>query len=214
MGKLSLWYTGVFIPATTLLPIYFAAKSYRYLDNALKIIFVYLLIAGITNVIGAVFAAHGINNLFLLHFYTAVEFSFISFYFSFLFKKPSIKRFVRFTIIVYVLYCLLNALFLQHIKQFNTYTRSIQAIILVSYGLYYLYLGIGNLVDSNKKNAHYWITIGLIVYFTSSLIQFSFSNVFSAYFDKEVRIWLWNFHATMVLVMYLFFTKAYVIYKE
>jgi len=58
------------------------------------------------------------------------------------------------------------------------------------------------------------VIIGLIIYFFSSLIQFSFSNFLSANLAKEFRIWLWTLHASIVLVMYMFFAKAYILCKD
>ncbi|MEH6305786.1 hypothetical protein RYH73_09030 [Olivibacter sp. CPCC 100613] len=205
---------GIFVPGIVLLPIAYAIKKYPILDKALKVIFLYLLTAGITNVIAAVLAFNNKNNLFLLHAYSAIEFALLSIYFFLLVEKLFVKQLILSIIVLYVIYCLLNVAFVQRIDQFNTYTRSIQAIMISGYSLYYLYTGIGNFVSNRKKGPHYWIALGLITYFMSSLVQFSFSNFFSTYFTREIKFWLWNFHATMVLLMYLFFFKAYAICKE
>lgn len=211
MESVSLFYMGVFVPATILLPISCAVKNYRFIGRELKIIFLYLVVAGITNVIAAVLAFSNRNNLFVLHLYSAIEFSIISIYFFHLFKQVFLKRIIFLTVIAYIGYCLFNALYLQRIDHFNTYTRSVQAVIISAYSLYYLYAGIGNFLGSQRKDSHYWVQIGLIIYFMSSLIQFSFSNHVSQHLEKEIKLWIWNFHATMVMLMYLFFSKAYII---
>lgn len=205
---------GILVPASVLLPITCAIKRYRFIDGALKVILLYLIVAGLTNVIAVVLAFNNQNNLFLLHVYSAAEFTLISCYFFYLFKRPRIKKAILATIFLYIAYCLFNVAYVQHFSSFNTYTRSIQAVIISVYSLSFLYHGIGDFFEKEKSAAHYWVIIGLIVYFMSSLVQFSFSNFISTYVAKEIKFWLWNFHATMVLIMYILFSKAYVICEK
>jgi len=212
--NLLFWYVGVVAPASVLVPISCALWRYRFIDHALKIILTYLFIAGLTNAAASALAFSNRNNLFLLHFYTAIEFALLSLYFLYLIKKKHFRWVIISIMLIFLFTCIYNAFYIQDIKQFNTYTRSLQAVILPSYGFYYLYQRIGTHHGHALNKAHYWVVIGLIIYFFSSLIQFSFSNFLSANLAKEFRIWLWTLHASIVLVMYMFFAKAYILCKD
>lgn len=203
------WYAGIFAPATVLIPIVCALFHYRHLDRAQKIALLYLLIAGCTNVVAAILAFNNRNNLFLLHLYTAVELILLSAYFILLIRHCYFRSMAISLAVIFFLFCLYNAFNQQGITEFNTYPRSIEAVLLSAYGLYYLYANIGVHHAKGLNRSHYWIVIGMIIYFTSSLIQFSFSNVYTLALSKDVRIWLWTFHTSMVIVMYIFFAKAY-----
>lgn len=208
------WYTGIFAPATVLVPIVCALLNYRHIDRAQKLALLYLIVAGCTNVVAAVLAFSNRNNLFLLHLYTAVEFALLSAYFILLIQH----RYFRFTAlplaVFFFLFSLYNAFNLQAFTQFNSYPRSVEAVLLSAYGLYYLYTNIGTHHVKRRNRSHYWMVIGIVIYFTSSLIQFSFSNIFTISLSKDVRIWLWTFHTSMVIAMYLFFAKAYHTYTK
>jgi len=208
------WYAGIFAPATVLIPIVCALSNYRDIDQAQKLALLYLLVAGCTNVAAAMLAFSNRNNLFLLHLYTAVEFALLSAYFMLLIKQHYF-RFVALPLVAFFfLFCLYNAFNLQTVTRFNSYPRSAEAVLLPTYGLYYLYTNIGNHQTKRRNRPHYWMVIGIIIYFTSSLIQFSFSNIFTVSLSKDVRLWLWTFHTSMVIIMYIFFAKAYLSYPD
>ncbi|WP_345229631.1 hypothetical protein [Olivibacter ginsenosidimutans] len=209
MPKPYLLYTAIVVPISVLLPISSGIRNYAYTDRPLRIMLSYLVFAGLLNFTASVLAFGGHNNLWLLHVYSAIEMALISLYFYFLYQEKWMKRVILWIAIVYVIFCIVNALFLQSINYFNTYTRPLQSLLIPLYSMIYLYRGIGSFFSNHKQEAHYWIQIGLIIYFLSSLIQFSLSNIFLVHFDVSIRQAFWIFHATMVLVMYLLFTKAY-----
>jgi hypothetical protein len=211
MPSLPYLYQGIVVPASVSIPLVMALVKYRQAGKPLRIVLVYLIIAGITNGAAAVLAFRRINNLPLLHIYTIVELILLGLFFFEVFNNPVVKKWVLVAIILFSLFCVINLSFFQSIFAFNTYPRSLEAIILIIFSALYFYKqtdGRGNLAWWNER-AETWIVIGIVLYFSSALIQFSFSNIVSKKADFDTKMIIWNIHASLVLIMYLLFAAGF-----
>jgi hypothetical protein len=210
MQSLAFLYMGVIVPASVIIPIVFAIVKYRHINKPLTIIFWYLLFAGVVNACAALLAFRHINNLPLLHVYTIVEFLFLSVFFYQFTGIPKIRKLILGGILLFPLYGLINFTFIQDLHVFNSYTRPVEAILLIVFSLVYFYL---KTLDNNNLAWHTqpetWIVIGILIYFSSSLVQFSFSNVVSSLVSRNIKLFIWAIHATLVLIMYLLFAVGF-----
>ncbi|MFD2871453.1 hypothetical protein ACFS5N_03165 [Mucilaginibacter ximonensis] len=204
----SLLYESYVVPGATLLPIIAGLIYYKRLSKAIHALIVYLGIALLINIVGIVMANHNINNMPLLHIYTLFELLAVMWYYKRAFNTQAAATRITVLMVVYSVLCVLNFTFFQSIYQFNTYTRPLEAIIVVVTGCIYLsVLGNADSKDS-VNNAGRWITGGFLLYFCSSFFQFVFSNVISHHASKSVKFIIWNLHDTFVLIMYIFFFVA------
>jgi hypothetical protein len=118
------------------------------------------------------------------------------------------RQWTSIIMIGYPVLCVINFTFFQSIYQFNTYTRPLEAIIIIVFSGIYLG-GDGNFDKKGaNNNPGRWVSSGFLLYFCSSLFQFIFSNVVSHGASKNVKLIIWNIHATFVLIMYIFFFIA------
>lgn len=204
----SILYESYVVPGATLLPIIAGLIYYKRLSKAIHALIIYLSIALFINIVGVVLANHDINNMPLLHVYTLFELVAVMWYYKRAFNTPAASRMITLIMVIYPVLCVLNFTFLQSIYQFNTYTRPLEAIIVVVTGCVYLSVQ-GNADNKDSvNNAGRWITGGFLLYFCSSFFQFVFSNVVSHNASKAVKYMIWDLHATFVLIMYLFFFVA------
>ncbi|MES2389120.1 MAG: hypothetical protein V4543_14050 [Bacteroidota bacterium] len=173
----------------------------------MKIILAYLVLSLLINIIAAVLAKFGLNNLPLLHFYTIAELCFVMLFFREIMQPKQVTKWIYTICIFFAVICVLNSLFLQSIYTFNSYTRSLEAILIIGFCITYLS---GEEVISTSGIRLFpaaWVSGGLLLYFSSSLIQFVFSNqlLTSA---KSVQILIWDIHGVLLLITYLVYTKA------
>lgn len=210
MQSLTYLYIGVIVPASVIIPIVFAIVKYRHLNKPLTIIFLYLLFAGVVNACAAGLAFRHINNLPLLHVYTILEFLFLGVFFYQFTGIPKIRKLMLGSILLFPLYGVINFTFIQDLHVFNSYTRPVEAILLIVFSLVYLYI---KTLDDHNLTWHTqpetWIVIGILIYFSSSLVQFSFSNVVSSLVSRDIKFFIWGIHATLVLIMYLLFAVGF-----
>lgn len=204
---------GIIVPLSILLPIGIFMFKYRYADRSMKIIFFYLVVAGLINLLAILLVKMKMRNLPLLHLYTVIETVFFLAYFQSIFEDKKIRKYLTAAMLIFPILCVLNFLFIQDIFTFNTHTRPLEAILITFVCLLYLYKS--GFVEDLMKRPLSWINVGIIVYFPVASIIFLLSNyfVFKAY-NKDLTTLVWNIHSLLVLAMYLFFAKGFSLIKK
>ena len=199
----SSFYLGYVVPATTLVPIGAGLVYYKQINKPLRTILLFLSVSFVLNVIGSVLANHGINNLPGLHVYTILELVTVMLYYLYAFEKGAISKWIKLAMWIFPVICIVNFTFFQSIYTFNTFTRPLDAIIIILFTTAYMTM------QSSFKNRELitrsgrLVAAGFMIYFCSSLFQFIFSNVISKHASKIVKLLIWNMHGTFVLIMYL-----------
>ena len=200
---LSSFYLGYVVPATTLIPITAGLVYFKQINKPLRTILIFLSVSFVLNVIGSVLANHGINNLPGLHVYTILELVTVMLYYLYAFEKGEISKWIKLAMLIFPVICIVNFTFFQSIYTFNTFTRPLDAIIIIVFTTAYMTM------QSSFKNKELitrsgrLVAAGFMIYFCSSLFQFIFSNVISKHASKTVKLLIWNMHGTFVLIMYL-----------
>lgn len=225
MPSFSLVYTGVIVPVSVAIPVSIALLRFRYTSNALRSILYYLIMAGITSCIAAVFAFRHKNNLPLLHVYTVLELLFLLRFYRQVIPGAGVRRWTVILAWVFPVFALANLWFFQSMYRFNSYTRSLEAIIVVALGIVYMSRrteegspGAGNLEQASLGGGstgrggvqpETWVVIGLLIYFASAFFQFTFPNIVSSTASLSTRLLIWDIHASLVLVMYLLIAAGF-----
>jgi hypothetical protein len=215
MPYLSYLYQGIIVPASVTIPLAAGMAKYRYLEKSLKVIVLYLTVAGVVNAIAALLAFHHVRNLPLLHIYTILELICLGVFFYFIFDSKVMGRWLLAVTFIISVFCIVNFLFLQSIYSFNSYTRPLEAIVLIAFAAFYFFIQASrNTVSRWTDQPENWMVTGIVFYFSSALAQFSFSNVVSATTSFDTKMVIWNIHATLVLLMYLLFTVGFLKCKK
>jgi len=199
----SSFYLGYVIPATTLIPIGAGLTYYKQINKPLRTILIFLSVSFVLNVIGSVLANHGINNLPGLHVYTILELVTVMLYYLYAFEKGAISKWIKLAMLIFPVICIVNFTFFQSIYTFNTFTRPLDAIIIIVFTTAYMTMQSGFKNRELITRSGRLVAAGFMIYFCSSLFQFIFSNVISKHASKLVKLLIWNMHGTFVLIMYL-----------
>lgn len=206
MSGLTSLYLGVIVPAATFIPITMGIFKYRRLPGRQRALLLYLGVAVTINTIATIYSHH--NNLPLLHIYTMLEFILLVRYYVLVFKGRKIVPYLVAAGILFPVFCVINFLFIQSIYTYNSYTRPVEAIILVLCSLLYIAApptGEEQWADVPDN----WVNAGILLYFSGALAQFSFSNVLEATAPHSVIMLIYVLHATLVLIMYILFTISF-----
>lgn len=205
--------TAFIVPLSILIPIGILLLKYSYADKKAKIVFYYLIFAGLTNATAIYLSSNGIRNLPLLHIYTIVETIFFLSYFKVIFVDKATRQLLSIAIIVLPVFFVFNFLFLQSLYEFNTYTRPLEAILLTVICLIFMYRS--GFVDNWLKLTSSWINVGILIYFPTATIIFILSNyiVFKSS-NRAINTIVWDIHSILVLGMYLAFAKGFSLIKK
>ncbi|SFD26639.1 hypothetical protein SAMN05518672_1011356 [Chitinophaga sp. CF118] len=201
-------YTGEIVPAITFLPIIAAIWQYRVITRSLKAILFYLCVAVVFNYTATILS-HS-NNLPLLHIYTVVEFLLLIRFYFYMLPGERMKRSMILMSILFPLWAVINSLVVQSIYGFNSYSRGVEAVIMIIFGVIFIRRSAND--DNNEewnRIPENWVNAGILLYFSGALSQFAFSNIVSANAPNVFKMVIWDIHATFVLIMYLLFTVAF-----
>ena len=194
---------SVFIPVVTSL---IKFKNHSASSRAL---FYFLIFSGTTDIVVSQFAAHRIDSTPGLHFYTVAELLSLSYFFYTLFSASSKKRAISIVAIAFIVLSVINTCFFQPLNHDNTYTRSLEALIMVAYCFMYFdqESRIRQSIKWEKKPAN-WLVTGLLVYFAGAFFFFLFSNIITA-LSISTQNFLWCLHGALQIIMYLLITVGY-----
>jgi hypothetical protein len=199
------FYTGVIVPASVILPIGAAVYAYRQLEKPHKILLFYLVIAGIIDVMASYMAHHKINNLWLLHIYTAIEAVLLLWYYKMALNDNTLRRVIPYLMVLFPIVCAVNIFWGQGVYRINTYTRPVEALMLIFMGIVYFLERSHEPVVARKGLAASmtWINAGLLFYMSASLFFFAFSNFLHT--GQFFSIFIIICHSTFIVIMYLLF---------
>ncbi len=115
----------------------------------------------------------------------------------------------------FTILCIINALFFQSIYTYSSYTRSVEAIVLMMFALsYFAKLATGNLEKKSGRQPDFYFNAGIFLYFSGAFMLFIFSNFIAANLSKSNFLIIWNIHAALLLLMYILFSIAFLKCKK
>lgn len=202
--SISYVYMVVLVPSALIAPLSYALWNYRRLPASLKWFTGYLLLNAAGNILAAWLASRRINNLPVLHVYTVFEFVLLSLCYRKL-LAPRMKGWIYIVMSLFVVFCMVNSMFLQSIYKYNSYARSVSAILVSVYAIQYFKHTLDSSIQSATLHKVFsWINAGLLIYFAGSFFLFLLANqILGDFFMNTI---VWNVHATLVLLMYSLFT--------
>ena len=209
-------YRQIIVPASILIPIIIVISRFQKMPAYAKCLLTYLVMAAIVNTTATILTWNRENNLWLLHIYTILESFLLLYFFKLIIINKRANSIIRVLLWVFPLFCVVNFLFLQSIYNFNSYTRPVEAIILIT--LCAVYWWQENEEDAEKSWGNIpnnWIITGLMLYFAVVFFLFLLANyVLTRETIKSARNLVLDTHATLVLVMYLLMAVGFMKCKK
>lgn len=200
-------YTEYIVPASIFLPLTTAFLNYKCLTWPLKIILYFVLFSGIMNLVSIILMYHGWHTSFMIHIYTIFEFAFISLFYLNFFRKSWHKP-ILISIGVFSILCIVNLIFIQNRFELNTYTRSLEAVMIIGYCV--TFLNQQSSIDNERSwgsNSLNWINLGILIYYASGLFMFIASNYFLQH--KELALFIFPMLDTFLLFEYILFAIGF-----
>lgn len=176
--------------------------------NRLQKILGLLLIADLLTEIGThVLWSNGLNNLFVYHIYAVIEFVLIATIYSFWLPDVFGKSRLLALTVSFTLFGVINVAFFQDLYTFNSNSTSLSAILICLFALITFYRRLTQSEKTVQLNTpEFWLNAGFLLYFSSSLILFLFSNLLNLSPKESYSIW--GLHALINIILHLFYARA------
>jgi hypothetical protein len=181
----------------------------RKLSNGLLFFPWFLLLTLIVEIFGLVRSEKGLNNIAIYNFFTVFEFVFYFFLLQKNIQKMKARKIVLYSIYVYVFSAVMNIFFVQGMSRFHTLTYSVGCLMLVAVCIYYFF-ELFQLTKSVNllREPFFWITSGLLFYYSCSLPIAGLNNLFSN-FPRVIIINLGTIVSVLNVLLYSLFTIAF-----
>ncbi len=187
---------------------------FKRLNNDQSTLLFLVFVTIIVELAGRVFWKFDINNLFLYHFYSPIEFLLLaSLYRRHLggLIKPAMMNGL---IMGFILFAVINTLFFQNLTQFNSNVTFTECLLLIVLAFMYFYVLLRDLqYRALERNPMFWINVSVLTYFSGALVLFHVANDLIPE-SLKVRGVVWGVHAIFNVVHYLLYAVALLVKPE
>ena len=188
-----------------------ALVYFKKFDKRLFSFKLFLLFNSVIQISQLVLSSLKQHNLFLLHIDVPVEFTLLAyFYYSFL--KKYVDKKIFFTLIsLFLLFSIINSIFIQPVNSFNSHALIAEALILIILSIFAFIVLLDPRSGMNKVQIGKTATLinsGIFVNFSTTLLIYYFSNFLIKNADKGTVNYIWVYNDLASVVMYAFFIAA------
>lgn len=184
---------------------------YNSLGKLLRPFVYFLFVSAIIEFVSTIMWWYGINNMPLLHFYVAAGFVCIALFYREVFREVLNRKILLVLALLFVLFTIINAAFLQPLNRFSSYTLTAQSVFVIIFSLstiQFLMNSIVKEVEIPGRKSILWINSGFFIYFASNLLIFYFGDVFTRLFPVYLNQRTWVLHSFFSMIMYTCFIIA------
>ncbi|MDJ1485702.1 hypothetical protein QNI19_35065 [Cytophagaceae bacterium DM2B3-1] len=208
--EITRWIVHLLILACILI----AILRFRTLQFEQKIVFYLLSITLPVELVSVWLWKVHINNNFIFHFYTVAEFLLLAIIYRKHLNTLIKSVHVLAVMIAFVLFAVINTVFFQSLKQFNSHTIFVECILLIVLAILYFYKELRDLENRHLERVPmFWINASVITYFSGSLVLFYVANDLISESMKTKGV-IWGTHALFNIVHYVLYAIALLIRNQ
>lgn len=171
---ITLEYLSVFLSITTGVV---CVLLFKRQQKVLKILSTFLILMLAIQFVVMYLNLNRINNLFLFHLYTPIEFGLLSIILSLINSRKKTKLIINGICILFILFCIFSALFIEPLSAFNSIARGIEGVLAIVLSIYFFYALFND--DDTKdllKYPYFWLFSGWLIYFSGTFFLFMYAN--------------------------------------
>lgn len=180
----------------------------NYLSKQQKYLLALMVVTGVVELVSKILWYHKINNLSIYHFYAVIEFLILASIFQAGLGSLISSKWFDLLKLAFVVFAIINGIFLQSILKFNSHVIAVSCSLLVTFSLIYFYhLLNGVQYSALGSNWMFWLSSGILIYCSSTLVLFSLSNYLVSK-PIEIQRSVWAMNAGFNIIYYLTIMRA------
>lgn len=182
-------------------PILISLINFKHLKRSLLPLFALFVFSILTDILNRIHMEMKINNSYIFHFFTIIEFVLISLFYSLFFKKYFNPLIINLLILIFFIVAFIDYK-INGLNSIDNFSISIESIILTLYSLYLFYYILKNLLFENLlAEPIFWINTAILVYFAGNLLIFVFSSYLIQNAPKT-HLLLWAIVHSFINIIY------------
>ena len=135
-------------------------------------------------------------------------------------EKYAYRKIFVVLIVVFVLFAIANAIWWQPLGVYPSYARVVLSVMIVLLNILYIYkytvhepiprTGLELVNYQRSKISLFWITTGLLLFHSVSVMRYMFVNVLREELSKEAYTNISNVQAVFAIILYVFITIGFI----
>lgn len=183
----------------------YAAIIYKRFGKTLKLFSLFLFLSAIIQIASGLAWWFKINNMPLLHLYTATGFVFIALFYRQIFLETLDGRIILVVIGIFLFFAIYNAIPFQLLFRFNSNVLTVESILIIIFSLAAFILLLNehaqNIRIPDSKSIR-WINSGLLIFYSSNLLMFYFGDIMNRSFPVYLSQYTWILHNFFSVITY------------
>lgn len=171
-----LLYFGILIPLLPLM-FFFLFKRNSH-QKTLRVILFYIIYCIINEALGYYLQREQNSNFaFVLYSFTIIEYSFFCYFIYLILPKNFAKKSIPFLWIFFIIFTVIDYVFYNKGREFDSFSVGVEAIIVISLCAYYLFSqvkGSNDLLIYSTFN--FWVVITFLLYFSGTFFLYLFTD--------------------------------------
>ncbi|MCW3123064.1 MAG: hypothetical protein JWQ38_2556 [Flavipsychrobacter sp.] len=174
---------------------------YKRLNASANVIFILVLLAGLTEYTGNVFSFFKINKAPLYHIYSLLEITLMSVFFLMTIKKYK-KKYAIICFSFWLTICIINAQCFQPITKFNSYMLITESFVIIIMSLYALYAILSSDVVNVFRDNSFWIWTVVLLFWSGTFFYWAYIELFYKEGIKFIKL-ITYFQIVINILFYL-----------
>ncbi|MBL4710102.1 MAG: hypothetical protein JKY48_16860 [Flavobacteriales bacterium] len=200
-------FVGFFIQ---LLAVLIGSLRWKKRTSIQRIVIVMLSISWLIQLIAREVGQATGNSLWMYHMTMLIETGFIWVIYRFQLRSILSQKFFVSIAIFYACFFIYSMLYLQSLSEFPAYIRFVESIIVIFFCITYYVLCLRQLdTQLIHRSFMFWVSTGLLLYFTSNLLITLFGNILIQESDNESWQAIWSVHNILNVILYICFIIAF-----
>jgi len=196
-------------PITALIAFVTGVRLYRFQSREMKLLVLYIGLALATEILLAVVGRQSIDNNWVSHPYTIIEYGILTYVFSRWQRSDLLRRVLVWSIFLFVVVEIGAVLFYENIRQFDSTSRTVEGIVFIGVAAFTLYGISRDETTIPLRDPRFWIAMTVLFYFAGTTVIFAvFSALIKIPSDQTKVIWL--LLLALNPISYLLYARSFV----
>lgn len=192
---------------TWIVPLAIGLYRNRYFNPSEKILLYLVGVSALSDFVSYTLKMQGVNNMFVFHIYTVVEFTLISLFYIKVNDNLKITRLIYGLIVIFLGIATYD--FISNMNRLDDLSTTTESIIVMLYAIFGFASLLRNPIQSRVIAIPlFWFNTAFLIYFAGNLFLFIFSNYLQSHYKGQFDE-LWGIHSVMSIIFYLLISTGF-----
>ncbi len=151
---------------------------FRALDKNLKILFIFIIVKILTDATATILALHQLNNMWVFHIYTLLEYFFLTYILA-NWQQVKLSKIILLTsIFVFAMIWIISKFTIEKFLLFDNYTSALCSTLLTGLSLLTLFQIMQDNLTGIFHDHRFWVSFAILMYSAGNFFTFALATIY------------------------------------